>query len=53
MKKQQKYKGLSQREVEFLQRQNRKDFVEMLTGILLLAVIIAFAITFMIGALAQ
>jgi len=53
MKKQQKYKGLSQREVEFLQRQNRKDFVEMLTGILLLAVIIAFAVTFTIGALAQ
>ena len=53
MKKQQKYKGMSQKEIEFLQRQNRKDFVEMLTGILLLAVIITFAIAFTIGVLAK
>lgn len=47
MKKQQKYKGLSPREIEFLQRQNRKDFVEMLTGLLILATIIIFAILFL------
>lgn len=50
MKKQQKYKGLSQKEIEFLQRQNRKDFVEMLTGVLLLAAIVTFAIIFLVKA---
>lgn len=51
MKKQLKYKGLSKAEVEFLQRQNRKDLVEMIVGVLALAAIVVGAIAMLIGAL--
>ncbi len=51
MKKQLKYKGLRKAEMEFLQRQNRKDFVEMLIGLFMLAAILVFTVTALIGAL--
>lgn len=51
MKKQLKYKGLNKAEVEFLQRQNRKDLVEMIVGVLALAAIVVGTIVMLIGAL--
>ncbi len=51
MKKQLKYKGLNKAEVEFLQRQNRKDLVEMLLGLFALAAILVFTVAALIGAM--
>ena len=53
MKKQQRYKGLSKREIEFLQKQDRKDFVEMLVGLITLAAVLIFAIAFTVGVLVK
>lgn len=51
MKKQLKYKGLSKAEREFLQKENRKDFVEMLIGLIILAVILVGTVAVVIGVL--
>lgn len=51
MKKQLKYKGLSKAEREFLQKENRKDFVEMLIGLLILAAIVVGVTAMVIGVL--
>ena len=53
MKKQQRYKGLTKREVEFLQKQDRKDLISMIAGLLLLAAVLIFAIAFTIGVLVK
>ncbi len=51
MKKQLKYKGLTKAEREYLQRENRKDFVEMLIGLFILAAILVGMVALIIGAL--
>lgn len=51
MKKQLKYKGLSKAEREFLQKENRKDFVEMLIGLFILAAVLIATVTMVIGVL--
>lgn len=53
MKKQQRYKGLTKREVEYLQREDRKDFISMVCGLLLLGAVLIFAIAFTIGVLVK
>lgn len=51
MKKQLKYKGLTKAEREYLQRESRKDFVEMLIGLIILAAILVGMVALIIGAL--
>lgn len=53
MKKQQRYKGLTKREIEYLQREDRKDLISMIAGLLLLAAVLIFAIAFTIGVLVK
>ena len=53
MKKQQRYKGLTKREIEYLQREDRKDLISMIAGLHLLAAVLIFAIAFTIGVLVK